>query len=39
MIMDLYGCNNYSSQLWSERRPKISEEGGIQEIVATEETR
>ena len=36
--MDLYGCNNYSSRLWNELKPKI-DSTGRQEIVATEEIR
>ena len=38
MIMDLYGCNNYSSRLWNELKPKM-DSNGRQEIVATEEIR
>jgi len=34
----LYGCNNYSSRLWNELKPKI-DSNGRQEIVATEEIR
>ena len=36
--MDLYGCNNYSSRLWNELKPKI-DTNGRQEIFATEEIR
>ena len=36
--MDLYGCNNYSSRLWNELKPKV-DSSGRQEIVATEEIR
>ena len=38
MIMDLYGCNNYSSQLWNDRAKDSAAAGGnTREIIGTEE--